>query len=93
MYRVENSNESKEVFLPELDTGLTVEPFNYDSNRNYEKAKENASRTESGIEYTDSMKPMKKFVRPSFGSISFDSILHGNKTVCISGLAKSGITT
>ena len=93
VYRVENSNESKEVFLPELDTGLTVEPFNYDSNRNYEKAKENASRTESGIEYTDSMKPMKKFVRPSFGSISFDSILHGNKTVCISGLAKSGITT
>ena len=93
VYRVENSNESKEVFLPELDTGLTVEPFNYDSNRNYEKAKENASRTESGIEYTDSMKPMKKFIRPSFGSISFDSILHGNKTVCISGLAKSGITT
>ena len=93
VYRVENSNESKEVFLPELDTGLTVEPFNYDSNRNYEKAKENASRTESGIEYTDSMKPMKKFVRPSFGSISFDSILHGNKTICISGLAKSGITT
>lgn len=93
VYRVENSNESKEVFLPELDTGLTIEPFDYESNRNYEKAKENTSRTESGIEYVDSMKPMKKFVRPSFGSVSFDSILHGNKTICISGLAKSGITT
>ena len=43
VYRVENSNESKEVFLPELDTGLTIEPFDYESNRNYEKAKENAS--------------------------------------------------
>ena len=93
VYRVENSNESKEVFLPELDTTLTIKPFNYDSNHNYEKAKENARRTESGIEYVDSMRPMKKFVRPSFGSVNFDSILHGNKTICISGLAKSGITT
>lgn len=39
VYRVENSNESKEVFLPELDTGLTIEPFDYESNRNYERQK------------------------------------------------------
>lgn len=93
VYRVEKSNESKEVFLPELNLDLMVEPFNYDSLKNFAKAKENARRTESGIEYTDSMKPMKKFARPSFNAINFNSILHGNKTIVLSGLAKSGVTT
>lgn len=93
IYRVEKSNESKEVFLPDLDLDLMIEPFNYDSLKDFEKAKENASRTESGIEHTDSMQPMKKFSRPSFNEINFNSILHGSKTICISGLAKSGITT
>lgn len=93
IYRVENSNESKQMYVPELTTDMIIEPFDYDSIINYSKAKENASRVESGLEHIDSMPPMKKFNRPSFGQININSILHSNKTVCISGLAKSGITT
>lgn len=93
IYRIENANDSKIAFLPDVNTDLLVEPFDYDNIINYEKAKEIAKRTESGIEHIDTMQEIKKYSRPSFQKINVSSILHKNKTIIVSGLPKSGITT
>lgn len=93
IYRVERANDSKVAFVPKIDTDLSVEPFDYQNLANYEKAKEIARRTESGIEHIDTMGEMKKYAHPTFSKVDINSVLHKNRTVIVSGLPKSGITT
>lgn len=93
VYRVENANESKRLYNPELTLDMLVEPFNDDNLVNYERAKENAKRTESGKVFVDHLAKREKFTKPTFGQADLSNLLHGNKVACISGISKSGVTT
>lgn len=92
-YRVERGNNAKTAYVPKLDPNLRIEPFDYHALSDYDNAKRNAVRVESGLEYVDEDKEFEKFDNPEFGRFGQFSSLDTKKLYVISGLPKSGCTT
>lgn len=93
VYRVERGVESKVAYEDGDYIDMRVEPFSYDKVTNYEAAKLQAERTESGVVYQDTGKTdIEKFIDPELGQIHIERVLHDTKSFLISGLQKSGVS-
>lgn len=93
VYRVERNSDSKKAYVPQDDSDLKIEPFNYDRLTAYNQAKLDSIKIESNIQHHDSMAESEKFDNPVLGSIEYQSVLHSARTEIITGYSKAGVTT
>ena len=91
VYRVERDADADVAFSPSDDRNLIIEPFNYDSLREYEHNKVTIEKVDSGYVYTDNRDTnLKTYANPALGRIDFEDVVDNLQTVIVAGSEGSG---
>lgn len=93
LYKKERGSIALKNLQPESDGNLRIEPFAYDSLRNWEDSKKLAARIEDNVKINDNdVYTMDKLTNPNFVSIHSDDIIPSSKTILMTGTKRSGKT-
>ena len=93
LYKKERGSTALRNLQPESDGTLKIEPFSYNSLREWEDAKKLASRIEDNVNLIDSdVYSLDRLNNPNFASIHSDDIIPHSKTILMTGTSRSGKT-
>ena len=94
LYRKERNVKSSIAYEKQDDSGLILEPFNFESLENYENQKKLVTDATSSITFKDDTDgKVAGFNRPGFGRLDITDAAGGPPVVMLTGKAKSGLST
>lgn len=95
VYRVERNSESDVAYMAEDNSGMTVEPFNYERVQAYEAAKKNSLRAESGILHKDETSGVNIVTAADvdLGDLQLIDSVNNTEIFLVSGDRKTGVST
>lgn len=94
LYRVEKNKEDLEAFIAGNYKNITIEPFNNSRLTQYNFAKENARKSESGITQFDNEEvKVEQFAHPKLNYLNITNALYMAKVFILTGLPKTSLST